>query len=66
MEDAKRSISELQAADLQDKLGLSRSYAFELVKRQRKPSLEVAVKIERQFGVPASAWIDVDAPEAAA
>lgn len=51
-------ISELQAGELVAKLGLSRSYASELLNRQKTPSLDVAVKIEREFGVPASAWLD--------
>lgn len=51
------AISDLQATDLVAKLGLSRSYAFELVKRLKTPSLDVAVRIEQEFGVPASAWL---------
>ena len=58
-------ISDLSTADLV-KLGLSRSYAFELLKRGKKPSLDVAVRIEQQFGVPASAWTDRTAGERAA
>lgn len=58
-------ISELNAGELQAKLGLSRSYVFELLKRQKRPSLEVAVKIEAEFGVPASEWLH-DEPGAAA
>lgn len=52
------SISTLQASALVAKLGLSRSYAFELIKRQKTPSLDVAVRIEQEFGVPASAWVE--------
>ncbi|MDP1875663.1 MAG: helix-turn-helix transcriptional regulator [Phenylobacterium sp.] len=36
---------------------MSRSYASELVKRKKTPSLEMAARIEREFGVPLSAWI---------
>lgn len=50
-------ISDLQAGELVTKLGLSRSYAFELLKRVKTPSLEVAVRIEQEFGVPAAAWM---------
>lgn len=59
---AKRTptISTLQASELVSKLGLSRSYAFELLKRQKTPSLDVAVRIEREFGVPAAAWTQRD------
>lgn len=50
------TISTLQASELVSKLGLSRSYAFELIKRHKTPSLDVAVRIEQEFGVPAAAW----------
>jgi plasmid maintenance system antidote protein VapI len=59
------AISDLKASDLVEKCGLSRSYAFELVNRVKTPSLEVAVKIEQEFGVPASAWL-MAPPSAAA
>lgn len=52
------AISDLQASDLVAKIGLSRSYAFELLKRTKTPSLDVAVKIEQEFGVPAAAWVE--------
>ena len=58
MSKAAAAISDLQASDLVAKLGLSRSYAFELLKRIKTPSLDVAVRIEQEFGVPASAWLD--------
>jgi plasmid maintenance system antidote protein VapI len=51
------SISDLQATELVARLKLSRTYAFELIKRQKTPSLAVALRIEREFGVPASAWL---------
>lgn len=50
-------IVDLKAADIANKLGISRSYAFELIKGHKTPSLEVAAKIEREFGVPVSAWV---------
>ena len=59
------TINSLAADALREKFGLSRSYAFELVNRKRKPSLELAVKIEAEFGVPVSAWLDPAPPEAA-
>ena len=37
-------------------LGLSRSYASELVKGKKLPSLLVAQRIEAALGYPASAW----------
>ena len=50
------------------KLGLSRSYAWELIsgakgadaKAPKVPSLKVAVDIEDEFGVPVRAWLDRD------
>ena len=58
-------ISDLQASELVSKFGLSRSYAFELIKRVKTPSLELAVKIENEFGIPASAWITAPSDAAA-
>lgn len=60
---ARRStkISDLQADELREKFALSRSYAFELVNRKKTPSLELAIKIEAEFGVPAKAWLQQDA-----
>lgn len=37
-------------------LGYSKTYAWQLVKGKRFPSLEVAQVIERATGYPASAW----------
>lgn len=59
------SISTLHAADLVSKVGLSRSYAFELIKRVKTPSLDVAVRIEQEFGVPAAAWLEASHKDAA-
>lgn len=42
------------------RLGISRSYASELLTTRRKPkqpSLELATRIEREFGVSATAWV---------
>lgn len=52
-----KKITDLNAAELVDRLGVSRSYASELLRRLKRPSLDVAVRIEREFGVPASAWM---------
>lgn len=51
------TIADLTPAALVSKLGLSRSYAYELVNRVKTPSLEIAVRIENAFGVPAAAWM---------
>lgn len=50
------AIDQLKAAEVARRLGLSRSYAHELIKGAKTPSLEVAAKIEREFSVPLSAW----------
>ena len=52
-----KRIADLSATDLVVKLGVSRSYASELLRRLKTPSLEMAVRIEVEFGVPASAWM---------
>jgi transcriptional regulator with XRE-family HTH domain len=55
------------AKQLRDKLGLSKSYASELTSGQRRPSLDLAFRIEREFGVPVSHWApDTATPEGAA
>lgn len=51
------AISELKAPEVARRLGLSRSYAHDLIKGHKTPSLDVAAQIERAFGVPVSAWV---------
>ncbi len=51
-------ISDIKPAALHRGLGINRTYAWELVKGVKTPSLELAVRIERQFGVPVAAWIE--------
>lgn len=50
------TISDLKAGEVAKRLGLSRSYTHELIKGTKTPSLEVAAKIEREFGVPVAEW----------
>jgi transcriptional regulator with XRE-family HTH domain len=50
-------ISDLKADALRERFSLSRSYAFQLAKHEKVPSLELAVRIEEEFGVPAAAWL---------
>lgn len=59
-------VCDLRPTELVAKLGMSRSYASELVKRKKTPSLEMAARIEREFGVPLSAWITASADQDAA
>ncbi|MCA3699693.1 MAG: helix-turn-helix transcriptional regulator [Brevundimonas sp.] len=49
------------AAQLREKLGLSRGYACDLANGNRKPSLKLALRIEQEFGVPASHWLKSEA-----
>lgn len=48
------------------RLGISRSYLSEIASGAKKPSLDVAVRIERETGgaVPATSWIDLPPPGA--
>lgn len=45
----------IKAADLQ-RIGVSKPYAHQLVSGLRKPSLDLALKIESELGVPPGAW----------
>lgn len=53
----KKSIASLKAADLRQ-LGVSKPYAHQLVSRGRQPSLELAVRIERAFGIAPREWVE--------
>jgi len=61
------AITDLRPADLARQLGISRSYAHELLKGDKHPSLTLAAQIEREFGVPVSQWVArLPAPQDAA
>lgn len=45
------------AKELTDVVGVSVSFACELARNKRKPSLELAVKIEDALGIPPRWWI---------
>lgn len=53
-------IAGLSAQVLKDKFSLSKGYASDLINRKRRPSLDLAVRIEHELGVPASAWVVAD------
>jgi transcriptional regulator with XRE-family HTH domain len=53
------------ARSLTEQLGVSASFASELARNKRKPSLELAVKIEDVLSIPARWWIKRDAGGAA-
>lgn len=63
MSEAPDPVSDLSPTELHAKLGVSKGYASDLINRKAKPSLELAVRIEREFGVPAASWVE---PSAAA
>ncbi len=44
------------------RMGLSQPYVSQLVNRRRSPSLKLALRIERELGVPPKFWADHDAP----
>jgi transcriptional regulator with XRE-family HTH domain len=49
-------ISTIKAADLVARVGISRVYAHQLLAGGKTPSLEKAVAIEREVGIPVTAW----------
>jgi plasmid maintenance system antidote protein VapI len=49
----RRGMSQTAAADL---LRVSRSHLSHLVLARRRPSLALAVRIERAMGIPAASW----------
>jgi len=50
-------IAKLKTADMARRLGINRTYAWELKTRVKAPILELAVKIEREYGIPVAAWL---------
>lgn len=52
--------------DLADSLGISQGQVSSIVTGRRKPSLDVAAKIERLAGIPAASWLDVTSTKATA
>jgi transcriptional regulator with XRE-family HTH domain len=58
-------LTSLRPSVLADAIGCSGPYASQLLRGIRTPSLSVAVKIERAFGIPPSAWLE-PRPERAA
>ena len=52
----KRTIADLTVKELVT-AGVSMSYAYDLLKGNRTPSLPVALRLEDRFGIPARAWL---------
>jgi|GEM_PF-3834654 transcriptional regulator with XRE-family HTH domain len=48
------------ARDLRERAGLKKAYASQLASGVRRPSLELAVKIEDMTGIPPRFWIKRD------
>jgi transcriptional regulator with XRE-family HTH domain len=48
----------LKQRELADLLGLTEQYVSKLLSGSRRPGLAIAMRIERQTGVPAEAWLD--------
>lgn len=58
-------MSEVQAITvsaqaLRDKLGMSAGHASDLANKRCPPSLKMALRIERELGVPVEYWEDVE------
>lgn len=51
------AITDLKPSDIARRLSISRSYAHELIKGTKHPSLALAAQIEREFGVMVSEWV---------
>lgn len=48
------------ALDLRERLGLSAGHASDLANKRCPPSLKMALRIERELGVPVEYWEDVE------
>lgn len=55
-----RGLHQAQVAEL---LGINQASLSNLETGVRTPSLELAAKIEREFGIKAAEWIEQPAPE---
>ena len=60
-----RTIDTLRPTEVARTVQVSVSHASELLSGRKSPSLAVAVKIERAFGIPPSAWLEPRAERAA-
>jgi transcriptional regulator with XRE-family HTH domain len=58
MAKVQRSIDDIRPAELVAVVDISPSYASLLLAGKRRPSLGVAVQIERAFGIPVGAWLE--------
>ena len=58
MKSPARTIDTLRPTEVARTVQVSVSHASELLSGRKSPSLAVAVKIERAFGIPPSAWLE--------
>jgi transcriptional regulator with XRE-family HTH domain len=65
MDTANTEQPAISAQALRDRLNLSKGYASDLASGKRKPSLALAVRIERELGIPVAHWVK-DASKCAA
>lgn len=49
----KRGLNGQEASEL---IGIGRDYMSRLIHGKRKPSLDVAIRIEREFGIPVDSY----------
>ncbi|KQW79741.1 helix-turn-helix domain-containing protein [Brevundimonas sp. Root1279] len=50
-----KAALDIKAADLQ-RLGVSKPYSHQLLAGGKSPSLALALKLERELGIPVSSW----------
>lgn len=50
-----QAVPDIKAADLQ-RLGLSKPYSHQLLAGGKSPSLALAIKLDRELGIPVTAW----------
>lgn len=57
MDTAQPDRPAITAQALRERLNISKGYASDLASGKRTPSLPLAVRIEREFGVPVAHWV---------
>lgn len=48
-------VPDIKAADLQ-RLGLSKPYSHQLLAGGKSPSLALAIRLDRELGIPVTVW----------
>jgi transcriptional regulator with XRE-family HTH domain len=65
MSKSKHTLDTLRPMELARTMRISQPYASLLLAGKRLPSLALAIAIERELGIPPSAWIKPEPVEAA-